>query len=73
MVAAARLCKFTDDFLLKSADRQSVLIDADLAGIKMQRSEICLDIGPQRFENILSLVPTRPAADSQVMGLHELG
>ena len=73
MVATACLGKFTDDFLLESADRQPILINSRLLGVEVQGVEACLDVGPLRFDDILALVPTRFAADSCVVCLDELG
>ena len=73
VVAAARLGKLTDDSLLESADRQPILINSRFLGVEVQGVEACLDVGPQRFDDVLALVPTRLAADSRVVRLDELG
>jgi hypothetical protein len=39
----------------------------------MEGIDTCLDVGPQRFNDILVLVPTRLAANSRVVCLYEPG
>ena len=73
VVAAACLGKFTDNFLLESADGQPILINPYLPTFQMQGVEIPFNLSPQSLDNLLALAPTRLSADFRVMHPHRLG
>ena len=73
MVAAAGMGEFSDDSLLESADGQPILIDSRFSRIEPQGIEVCSDVGPQRLNHVLALVPTHRAAHSCIVCLYDPG